>query len=226
MVATLKVCFSLSLWICPVVYGCNIFLSIVLLVNLIDYIQTMETPPLKHPAHSESADDDWRTTHLGCVLGNALRRFDARVLVLISQNKDLPLKLANYAARGVVTAAQVHLTRHLALGGSRLVDMAHSAGMSKQAMSQLVQQCEAMGLVNIEPDANDARSKRIIYTETGLLWQAAFREAVQQAQAEMSTEIGQDVTTVVSLGLEAYGSMHAAFTRPVKKLGIRSKRQA
>jgi DNA-binding MarR family transcriptional regulator len=186
----------------------------------------MKTPPIKHFANGESTADDWRTTHLGCVLGNALRRFDARVLVLISQNKDLPLKLANYAARGLVTAAQVHLTRHLALGGSRLVDMAHSAGMSKQAMSQLVQQCEAMGLVNIEPDANDARSKRIIYTETGLLWQAAFREAVRQAEAEMSAEIGQEISTVVSLGLEAYGSMHAAFTRPGKKVDIRTKRQA
>jgi DNA-binding MarR family transcriptional regulator len=155
--------------------------------------------------------DVWRTTHLGCLLGNALRRFDARVLTLMSQSKDLPLKLSNYAARGLVTAAQIHLTRHLSLQGSRLVDMAHSAGMSKQAMSSLVQQCEAMGLVTLTADTKDARAKRIAYTDTGLLWYAAFCVAVQQATTEFSAEIGNDVSTVVSLGLEAYGNISAQF---------------
>ena len=44
------------------------------------------------------------------------------------------------------------------------------AGMSKQAMGDLVTQCEAWGLVRREPDARDARARRIVFTDTGLLW--------------------------------------------------------
>ena len=37
-----------------------------------------------------------------------------------------------------------------------------------------------------------------------LLWMAAFRRAVAQAEHEFSSQVGPDVATVVSLGLEAY----------------------
>lgn len=159
--------------------------------------------------HPELPADAWRTTHLGCLLGDALRRFDARVLELIASDRDLPLKLSNYAARGLVTAAQVHLTRHLPLSGARLTDMARSAGMTKQAMAALVAQCEAMGLVQRSADTHDARARRITWTATGLLWHAAFRDAVARAEAELRAELGPEVATVLSLALEAYGSAHA-----------------
>lgn len=150
------------------------------------------------------ADDGWRQTHLGCRLGDALRRYDERVLALIAANAELPLKLANYAAQGVVTAAQLHLTRHLALAGSRPADMARSAGMTRQAMAAVIAQCEAMGLVASAPDPRDARARLVRYTETGLLWRRAFGQAVTQAEREFRDEVGDAVATVVTLGLEAY----------------------
>lgn len=162
---------------------------------------------------ASSPDDHWRTTHLGCLMGDALRRFDARVLALIASNPDLPLKLANYAARGLVTAAQIHLTRHLPLEGARVTAMARDAGMTKQAMTALVEQCEAMGLVRREPDSRDARARLVLYTDTGLQWHAAFREAVAGAEAELREEIGAEVATVIALGLEAYGSTHHSARR-------------
>ena len=50
---------------------------------------------------------------------------------------------AYMAARDQVGAAHIHITRHLSVAGSRLTDLAQSAGMSKQAMRDLVDQCEA-----------------------------------------------------------------------------------
>jgi len=149
----------------------------------------------------------WRITHLGRLLGNALRRFDERVLWLMSRNVDVPLALSNLAAREQVGAAHIHITRHLALGGSRLTELAASAGMSKQAMADLVNQCEAWGLVTRESDPHDKRARRVVFTTSGLQWLEAFKHAVAQAEGEFRQAVGDDVATVVMLGLEAYGHM-------------------
>ena len=149
-------------------------------------------------------DDGWRQTHLGRLLGHAMRRFDERVLHLMAHNVDVPLALSHLAARDQVGAAHVHIKRHLPLGGSRLTELAARAGMTKQAMGDLVTQCEAWGLIVREPDPHDARARQVRFTATGLAWLQAFREAVRQAEAEFRAEVGADIATVVSMGLEAY----------------------
>jgi DNA-binding MarR family transcriptional regulator len=114
--------------------------------------------------------------------------------------------LANLAARDQVGAAHIHITRHLDVNGSRLTDLASRAGMTKQAMGDLVTQCEAWGLVTREADPHDKRSKQVRFTEAGMLWLEAFRRAVEQAETEFRQAVGSDVATVVALGLEAYGN--------------------
>ena len=148
----------------------------------------------------------WRQTHLGRLLGHALRRFDERVLMLMAHNMDVPLALSNLAARGQVTAAHVHITRHLPLEGARLSDLAASAGVTKQAMGDLVTQCEAWGLVTRNLDGVDKRARVVAFTASGLDWLAAFERAVGQAEAEFREAVGVDVALVVGMGLEAYGS--------------------
>ena len=149
-------------------------------------------------------DDRWRETHLGRLLGHAMRRFDARVLSLMSHNDQVPLALSNLAARDQISAAHVHITRHLSLQGSRLTDLAEAAGMTKQAMGNLVNQCEAWGLVRRENDSRDARARRVVFTQDGLAWLAAFQMAVAQAESEFKASVGLEIATVVALGLEAY----------------------
>jgi DNA-binding MarR family transcriptional regulator len=149
-------------------------------------------------------DDGWRLTHLGRLLGHSMRRFDQRVLELMARNIDVPLALSNLAARSQVSAAHIHITRHLALRGSRLTELAQRAGMSKQAMGDLVDQCEAWGLVVREPDPHDTRARRVHFTPSGLAWLQAFKDAVAQAEAEFRSEVGPDIAAVVMIGLEAY----------------------
>ena len=149
-------------------------------------------------------DDAWRLTHLGRLLGHAMRRFDERVLSLMAHNVEVPLALSNLAARSQVSAAHIHITRHLSLKGSRLTELAQRAGMSKQAMGDLVDQCEAWGLVTRGPDPLDARARRVLFTADGLAWLDAFRSAVTQAEGEFRGSVGNDIATVVTIGLEAY----------------------
>jgi DNA-binding MarR family transcriptional regulator len=161
------------------------------------------------PEIASPADESWRLTHLGRLLGHAARRFDERVLSLMAHNVDVPLTLSNLAARAQISAAHVHITRHLALEGSRLTELAERAGMSKQAMGDLVDQCEAWGLVTRESDPLDARARRVRFTPTGLAWLQAFQDAVAQAEAEFRAEVGHQVATVVMIGLEAYAGPSA-----------------
>ncbi len=164
--------------------------------------------PHPDPAPASDGAHHWRLTHLGRLLGHALRRFDARVLQLMASDAQVPLALSNLAAREQIGAAHIHITRHLAVQGSRLTELALSAGMSKQAMGDLVDQCEAWGLVRREADPQDRRARQVLFTDTGLAWLEAFRRAVAQAQTEFTQAVGPDVSTVVALGLEAYAGSY------------------
>ncbi|OHC72212.1 MAG: MarR family transcriptional regulator [Rhodoferax sp. RIFCSPLOWO2_12_FULL_60_11] len=150
--------------------------------------------------------DDWRQAHVGHWLGQALQKFDARVLALMARNDEVPLALSNLAARGRLSASHIHITRHLAQGGARLTELAQRASMTKQAMGKLVDQCEAWGLVLRVQETHDARARRIVFTPVGLSWLQAYRQAVVQAQAELRTAVGTEVATVMALGLEAYAA--------------------
>ena len=157
-----------------------------------------------HPDHPP--EDGWRQTHLGRLLGHAMRRFDERVLHLMAHDAEVPLALSNLAARGQISAAHIHITRHVDLRGSRLQELAAAAGMSKQAMGKLVDQCEAWGLVTREADGRDGRAKLVCFTPAGLAWLHGFQRAVAQAEAELRQAVGPEVATVIALGLEAYAS--------------------
>jgi DNA-binding MarR family transcriptional regulator len=152
------------------------------------------------------ADASWRSTHLGHWLRLALARFDARVMECMAQHPGVPLGLSNLAARGQIGAAHIHITRHLPVSGARLTALAQAAGMSKQAMGTLVNQCEAWGMVQRMDDDADARARRVVFTEAGLAWLAAYQQAVAQAEAELRGAVGDEVATVIALGLEAYSS--------------------
>lgn len=153
-----------------------------------------------------TSDENWRQSHLGHWIRLALTRFDDRVMFLMAHHPGVPLALSNLAARGQLGASHIHITRHLALQGSRLTELAERAGMSKQAMGKLVDQCEAWGLVSRQPDLRDARARRVEFTALGRAWLDAHRQAVEQTERELRAAIGEEVAAVIGIGLEAYAA--------------------
>jgi len=121
----------------------------------------------------------WRHGNIGRLLNNAIRRFEARVLELMSE-----------AGHGQTRIAHVSLTRNLDVSGTRLTEIARRASMTKQAMGELVDQCEALGLVSRRPDPSDKRARIVTFTPRGLKWLDAFRAAVDMAEDEMRRELG------------------------------------
>jgi len=156
--------------------------------------------------NDRATNTPWRQNHLGHWLTQALQRFDARVLALMAANDRMPLALANLCARARLTAAHIQITRHLKVPGMRLSELAAQAGVSKQAMGKLVDQCEAWALVQRQPDPLDGRACQVVFTEIGLAWLQAYHEAVDQAETEWREAVGPAVVTVMALGLEAYAA--------------------
>ena len=146
----------------------------------------------------------WRDAQLGSLLDSARRRFEARVLDRLARHPASPLTLVRLAERRQLGSALLHLLQHLPESGARLGVLAQAAGLRKQSMTAVVNQGVAWGVVDMTPDPQDARAKRIVYTPLGLTWLQAYRDAVAQAQAEFRQAVGDDVATVVLLGLEAY----------------------
>ena len=126
------------------------------------------------------AADAWRLHNAGRVLGNALTRFEARVLALMEQSGYNATRLSH-----------VNLTRHLDLEGTRITELARRARMTNAAMTELIDQCEQLGLVLREVDPADARARVVRFTDEGRLWLAAFGKALQKAERELVREIGE-----------------------------------
>jgi DNA-binding MarR family transcriptional regulator len=137
----------------------------------------------------------WRHANIGRLLNNAVRRFEARVLELMSERGHAETRIAH-----------VSLTRNLDVEGTRLTELARRASMSKQAMGELVDQFVELGLVDRIADPSDGRARIVKFTRAGLIWLNAFRDAVDIAEREMHAELGKTTMDAILKGLAAYGA--------------------
>jgi DNA-binding MarR family transcriptional regulator len=157
------------------------------------------------PSPNQSEMDYWRHHNIGRTLNNAMNRFENRVLQILAEN-----------GHDEVRFSQVNLTRNLDLDGTITSELARRAGMTKQAMGEIVEQCEQLGLVERTRDKRDARAKIVRFTALGLEWLEAFRIALTQAEQEMRDELGYLRTDAIASALGAYG-------RDFDQLGRRSE---
>jgi DNA-binding MarR family transcriptional regulator len=140
-----------------------------------------------------SESDAWRHSNIGRLLNNAVRRFEGRVLELLGDAGHAPVRLSH-----------INMTRNLDITGTRVTELARRAAMTKQAMSELVAQCEEAGLVTRLADPTDARAKIIVFTQIGLEWLSAFRKAIIAAEDEMRQELGVLRVDGMAAALQAY----------------------
>ncbi|MBO6936513.1 MAG: MarR family transcriptional regulator [Deltaproteobacteria bacterium] len=93
--------------------------------------------------------------------------------------------------------AHMALFPHIALEGTRPSELAKKLGISKQAVGQLVGELEAMGVVERQPDPDDGRAKRVVFTEQGLQGILEGLAHLRRVEAELAEAIGED--TMASL---------------------------
>ena len=91
------------------------------------------------------------------LLFKAARLLDERALERASQRSGRPRLRRSHTS----------LLPHIDLNGTRITDLAERLGVTKQAASQLVDDLEQLGVLAREPDPDDARAKRVVFTELG-----------------------------------------------------------
>jgi DNA-binding MarR family transcriptional regulator len=75
--------------------------------------------------------------------------------------------------------------------GIRLTELAQRAGMSKQAMAELVSDLETLGYLQRRSDPNDGRAKLIEFTERGWAAVAVALDAFKQIERDFARRVGR-----------------------------------
>lgn len=89
-----------------------------------------------------------------------------------------------------VRLAHSAVLRHLDREGSRVVDLAAAAGMTKQSMAYLVDQLSEAGYLYTQPDATDGRAKQVRLTERGEALYARALALSAEAEARLADLLG------------------------------------
>ena len=132
-------------------------------------------------------------------------------------------------ARGLMTAARAHtaaVTAKLALlgyqdfpfasasllwlmdeGGTRSTVIAQRAGVSKQAMSQLVRMMEQQGYLEQVTDPTDTRAKVVRMTKRGEAVKMACVEVREQLNRQVAKALGGKEAAILESSLDAAASM-------------------
>ena len=88
--------------------------------------------------------------------------------------------------------SHLHVFGNITADGTRLTDLAAWAGMTRPSMAQLVDELEADGLLERQPDPTDRRAKLIRLTPAG--WDAirAGRAIIARIEADYAERIGAE----------------------------------
>ena len=99
-------------------------------------------------------------------------------------------ELVRYGFKGI-TPAFVSLMSLLDATGDRTTSLAQRAGITKQAISQLIRELEKRGYVEQIPDSTDTRAKIVRLTKRGVALYAACEKARNELQATVIAKLGK-----------------------------------
>lgn len=114
---------------------------------------------------------------------------------------DRHLELMAAAGFDDVRGAHNSVFVHLPAEGRRLTGLAEAAGMSKQAMAELVDDLVAKDYLAKVPDPTDGRAKLIVWAERGLAAHEATMTAFGRIEAEVEEVLGADELAELRQGL-------------------------
>jgi len=112
------------------------------------------------------------------------------------------LQRANALGYDDVTMAHGAVFTNLDAGGTRIVDLAARAEMTRQGMSALVRELEAAGYVDVRPDPADGRASLVRLTKRGVAFCADAATAMRELEAEWNRALGPGGLTTL------YGALH------------------
>src|SRR6202035_909946 len=103
---------------------------------------------------------------------------------------------------GDVTPSHSALLRNLGEDGSRPSDLAARAGVTRQAITKLVDERERLDLVRRDPDPDDGRGVIVKYTDRGRAGLAIARKRMLALERAYAAQVGADRWAEVRSTLE------------------------
>jgi DNA-binding MarR family transcriptional regulator len=119
--------------------------------------------------------------HIGQLLRDAFARFEDELVAATPPFHGVALRPTHN-----------HVLRHLDPGGTRASVLAARAGLTRQAITQIVDELEAAGVVTRVPDPDDGRAKRVVYTSAGLRAFGESRERIARIEARWRKQLGAE----------------------------------
>ena len=105
---------------------------------------------------------------------------------------ELAMEKAAIAGHDGLTVYHTALISNLDVEGTRITTLAERAGMTKQAMGQLVNELETRGYVRREPDPDDKRAALIKFTDLGWQFLQDAFEIKKEIEAEYAVILGDE----------------------------------
>ena len=149
--------------------------------------------PAPDELRMSARNDVWRMRSVHRVLLSASGAFVRDVLHVVHEG-----------GFDAVSEVNLALFRNLDPGGTRLTEVASRARMTKQAMAELVDKAEQLGLVARRPDPGDGRAKIVVPSQAGLQLLDWHRRGVEAAERRLAAVTGTAFVTALRAQLTAY----------------------
>ena len=112
-------------------------------------------------------------------------------------------RVARKPGRPRLRRSHTALFPHIDLEGTRITDLAERVGVSKQAISQLVDDLERAGVVERTDDPDDARARRVVFTAQGKAGLFEGLEVLWALEAELASKVGREKMQALATTLES-----------------------
>jgi DNA-binding MarR family transcriptional regulator len=145
----------------------------------------------KARAAANAAEPAWRQDNFGRLLLNAFRFFEQGLMVRLHQ-------------AGYQEIRRVHLSvlRQVDFSGTRVTVLADRVGVTKQAISQFLSECEELGFLERRADPTDGRAKLVYFTAKGHEFMSNVKRVVQSTEREIVATLGANEVERLREGLK------------------------
>jgi DNA-binding MarR family transcriptional regulator len=99
--------------------------------------------------------------------------------------------------------------RYLDRDGTRASELARRSGLTRQALSLIVADLEALGVVEREDDPADKRAKIVRYSERGRIAFDRSRGIIASIDADFEKRVGKEDYAAFKRALDALSSLYA-----------------
>ena len=140
-----------------------------------------------------------RHHNIGRMLLDSFRLFSQRML-------------AHLHAHGFTDLRPIHtaLLRNIDAAGTRITEIGERSSMTKQAVGQLIKECEQLGYLRSSQDPVDRRARIVRFTPKGARFLAALPQVFQAATSDIEAIIGRDRMDSLAETLEMLAVPNAA----------------